>query len=157
MVVLYESVGSVYQGPARLLLKRGEDMNFVDINITTEGFEFIGKYIEVQGFVRDYRGYRVDIPWVKIREIKRTRDGTIFVIRIKTVDNISFNILSLDPQNISGFGTSNAKKNSQVLIEAINKAKIQIESHQPTKFCPNCGEKLKPESDYCGKCGHKIV
>ncbi|MEJ2293913.1 MAG: tetratricopeptide repeat protein [Candidatus Lokiarchaeota archaeon] len=124
--VLYKTVGSVYQGSARKLLKQGEEMKNANIIITTKGIEIRGNYMNARGIERDYRGYQFDIPWTNLRNIKRTKDGIIRIIRIYTVDNDHINILPLDPHNFSGLGISDARRNTKELFEIINKFRNQI-------------------------------
>jgi hypothetical protein len=160
MTILFKSVGGLYQGKTRNLLRKHEEMKIVDIIITKEGFEFIGKFVEskVMGKLirRDYTGYRLEIPWSKIADVKRRKEGFFHIIRIETIENNEpFNIFPLDPQNFSGLGIGNTKINSEELLEAINKAKNQIE-HPKSLFCPECGTKFKPESNFCTYCGHQL-
>jgi len=42
------------------------------------------------------------------------------------------------------------------LLDVIDNTKSGIEDSK-MKFCTNCGEKLKPYSDFCGNCGYKIT
>ncbi|NVM19724.1 MAG: zinc ribbon domain-containing protein [Candidatus Lokiarchaeota archaeon] len=42
------------------------------------------------------------------------------------------------------------------LLDVIDKTKTGIEESK-MKFCTDCGEKLNPDSDFCGNCGYKLT
>ena len=141
MTILFKSddfplINCLYQGKARKnLFKKRDAMKYVDILITSEGLELIGKKIDVKNsfgdrIKRDCEGYGLEIPWSKITSVRKLKEGFLHIISIETQEHEEpFKILSLD-LNTSGLGIKDSKRNSEMLIERINKAKAQIESSE---------------------------
>ena len=153
MSILYQAEGFFTQG--KITMVQNPAVNYVNINITTNRFEFIGKNVQFPGIIKNSIGFRFDIPWSNIKNINKTKARMMHVIIIETLDNF-YTILPLDPHS-SGLGISRSKKNAFELLATINKAKAQIQVEKSNIiFCTNCGEKLKPASDFCGNCGHKV-
>ena len=157
MSFLYQAAGFLSQGKMKMIQRA--DVYFVNINITSYGFEFIGSIYSSQGVVKNSTGNRFDIPWSDIKDIIKTKERIMHVIIIQTLDDF-YTILPLDSQNRKLF--TNAKKNAIELFAIINEAKSQVDNlanqarTSKSTFCTNCGEKIKPDSDFCWNCGHKF-
>jgi len=151
---LYQAAGFFSQEKMKMIQRSG--VHFVDIYITTNGFEFIGTSGVFPQFIKSSTGYHLNISWSNIKSIKKTKERIMHVIIIETYDTF-YTILPLDPQNMSSAGISSSKKNANDLIATINKAQTQVQAGTSrSKFCTNCGESIKPDSDFCGNCGHKF-
>ena len=150
MSPLYQAAGFFAQGKLKMIQKPG--VHFVYINITTNGFEFIGTVGAFPQFTKDSTGYHSDISWSSIKSIKKTKEKLMHVIIIESYDTY-YTILPIDSRNMSGLelGISTSKKNANDLIAIIDKAKSM-----KTTFCTNCGEQTASDSDFCGNCGHKF-
>jgi len=157
MSFLYQAAGFLSEGKMKMVQRF--DVYYVNINITSYGFEFIGSFYSSQGLVKNNTGFHFDIPWSDIQDITKTRERIMHVIIIQTHDSF-YTILPLDSQNKKLF--TNAKKNAIELFATINEAKFQVDNltsqarTSKSTFCTNCGEKIKPDSDFCGNCGHKF-
>ena len=163
MSFLYQAAGFLSQGKMKMVQRT--DVYYVVINITTNGFEFIGADIRIPGSqlmpttYKNNTGFHFDIPWSEIKDIIKTRERIMHVIIIETLDDF-YTILPLDSLNKKLF--TNAKKNAIALYATINEAKMQVDNltsqarTSKSTFCTNCGEKIKPGSDFCGNCGHKF-
>lgn len=152
MSLLYQAEGFFTIGNIKMVQR--SDVHYVSINITTNGLEFIGQIGQFRSLFKDSTGFRFDLPWVKIVSLIKSKEKIMHVVKIETDDNF-YTILPLDPLHSGGLGLKSSKKNSIKLLESLNKAKAQIEQSKRT-FCPNCGENLKPDSDFCGNCGQKL-
>lgn len=153
MSLLYQSAGFFTQNKMKMIQR--SDVHYVIINISTNGFEFVGTNFNLPNFHKDSTGFRFDVPWSYIKNIIKTKERMMHVIIIHTLDDF-YTILPLDPQTTSGLGISSSKKNSKDLLATINKAKAQVDASK-SKFCTNCGEQIKPDSDFCGNCGYKLL
>lgn len=152
MSLLYQAAGFFTQSKMKMVQR--SDVHYVIINITTNGFSFIGANVQFPGLTKDSTGFRFEVPWSSIKDIVKTKERMMHVIIIHTLDDF-YTILPMDPQNMSGLGIAASKKNSKDLLATINKAKAQVDASK-SKFCTNCGEQLKPDSDFCGNCGYKL-
>ena len=152
MSLLYQATGFFNQGKLKGSMLYTPRVHFVEINITINGFEFIGINVKFAQLIKNSIGYRFDIPWSDIKHFNKSKAGLVHTIIIETLDNL-YTILPVDP--LPKFFLSGTKKNAIELLAAINKAKTQVENSKGS-FCTNCGEKRKPDSNFCGNCGYKF-
>ena len=149
MSLLSQATGFFTLGKLKL---KSPNTQYVDIYITTNGFEFIGRDVQFGALIYISTGFNFEIPWSNIRDITRSKAGLAYVLIIHTLDNF-YTILPVDPE--PKVVLSGTKKNSIELLATINEAKAYVEALKGN-FCTNCGEQKKPDSDFCGKCGHKF-
>ena len=152
MSLLYQATGFFNQGKLKGSMLYTPRVHFVNINITINGFEFIGINVKFAQLIKNSTGFRFDIPWSNIRSFNKSKAGLAHTIIIETLDNF-YTILPVDPLPKSVL--SGTKKNAVDLLATINKARAQVEKSKRI-FCTNCGEKVKLYSDFCGNCGHKF-
>ena len=69
MSLLYQAAGFFTQG--KITMVQNPAVNYVSINITTNGFEFIGKNVQFPGIIKNSIGFRFDIPWAYIKSINK--------------------------------------------------------------------------------------
>jgi len=154
MSLLFQAMGFFSHGKMKMVGR--PDVHYVKINITTNGFEFIGTsaWFKMSLLSKNSTGFRLDIPWSNIKNIRKSKARAMHVIIIETLD-FFYTILPMDPQHTSGFGISSSNRNAIELLAAINEAKEQVDNSKSI-FCTNCGEKLKLGSNFCVYCGLKI-
>lgn len=61
MSLLYQSAGFFTQNKMKMIQR--SDVHYVIINITTNGFEFVGTNFNLPNFHKDSTGFRFDVPW----------------------------------------------------------------------------------------------
>lgn len=151
MSLLSKAAGFFTEGKLKMVQR--SNVHFVNINITTNGLEFIGTSIRLPGISKNSTGFRFDVPWAHIENIVKGKTRIMHVVFIYTTLKNFYTILPIDSQNMSGAGVSSSKKNSKDLLEAIIKAQVDASK---SVYCTNCGEPIKPDSDFCGNCGYKF-
>ena len=155
MSVLHNAKGFITKGKMKMI--NDSQVQYVDMNITTKGFELVGATFELFDFHKDSTGYRVDVSWADIKHINRTKEKLMHVIVIGT-SNGFYTFMPMQPQSMSPMGISSTKRHTKDLLNAINKAKAKIQIANPEViFCIACGEQLEPDSEFCGNCGKKII
>ncbi|MHA1254813.1 MAG: zinc ribbon domain-containing protein [Promethearchaeota archaeon] len=164
MSILYKARGYFTVGKMKMV--QNPNVHLVDINITTNGLEFIGLFDPfTKGFIPGFKpftlnknstGYRLDISWSDIKFINKVKRMMMRVIIVETHD-LFYSILPVDPEHTKSMGITKSSQNANELLASINDAQAQIQAGTPkSSFCTNCGEKRKPDSDFCGSCGFKF-
>ncbi|MFX1420586.1 MAG: zinc ribbon domain-containing protein [Promethearchaeota archaeon] len=152
MTLLYQAAGFFSEGEMKMVQYPG--VHYAKIDITTDGLTFEGQNVTVPatGFTKNSAGVHIEIPWKDISSAYKTKRRVMHVVKIETYSGKFYTIIPLD--DLKHF-IKQSKKNSIALAETINKARSQVESSQ-LNLCPKCGKPLKPDSDFCGDCGHKL-
>ena len=161
MSLLYKAAGFFTHRKMKMVQR--PEVYYVKINITTDGFEFIGAYATFPTIDKNSAGFHLDIPWTNIKDVKKTKARIMHTITIETFDTF-YTILPLDPDNMSTFNPmSRSKRNAMELFDVVNRAKTQVkqstESTESKEFksiiCAECGAEIPYGSNFCGNCGHK--
>lgn len=158
MSLLYKAAGFITNRKMKMIQR--PEVYYVNINITTDGFEFIGAYAAFPNLSKNSAGFSLDIPWSNIKDIKKTKSRVMHTITIETFDTF-YTILPLDPDNTSTFNPmSSSKRNALELFDTINRAKAQIKdstgsTESKSILCSECGVEIPENSKFCGNCGHK--
>ncbi len=150
MTLLYQAAGFFCEGEMKMV--QYDNVYYANIHITTEGLTFEGQNVSAPGIIKHNAGFHLELPWSDISSAYKTKRRIMHLVKIETHSGKFYTIVPLD--NLKHF-IKQSKKNSLILAETINKARSQIESSQ-NNLCPECGKPLKPDSDFCGSCGHKL-
>jgi len=156
MSLLHQATGFFAHGKMKMV--QNPRVYYVKINITTNGFEFIGAYAAFATINKNSAGFRLDIPWTNIKNINKTKARAMHTITVETVESF-YTILPLNPKNHSSFNPiSHSKRNSIELLDIINKIIIQIKEMKEFKeskliICTECGVEVPSGSKFCGNCG----
>jgi len=136
MSLLYQAAGFFTEG--KITMVQNSNIHYVEINITTKGFEFVGSSIAFTGINKDSSGFYTRILWSDIRDIKKSKTRLIHVVIIETLDTF-YTIIPMDPLHKSSLGISSTKKHSMELLATIYKAKAQVKQIEKSKdvFCSN--------------------
>jgi hypothetical protein len=163
MSLLYKAEG--FFTHKKMKMVQNPEVKYVRINITTNGFEFIGAYATFATIDKNSADFHLDLPWTNIKNINKTKARAMHTITIETVDNF-YTILPLDPDHFSSFNPmSHSKRNAIELLDVINKAINQIKELKNSKefeesnliICPECGVEVPNGSKFCGNCGGKVL
>lgn len=160
MSLLYSAAGFITHRKMKMVQR--PEVYYVKINITTEGFEFIGAYGAFTYISKNSAGFHLGIPWANIKDIKKTKARMMHTITIETFDTF-YTIVPLDPDTMSTFNPmSSSKRNALELLDVINRAKNQIKESTESKvfksiICSECGVEIPYGSKFCGNCGHKLA
>ncbi|MFX0008686.1 MAG: zinc ribbon domain-containing protein [Candidatus Hermodarchaeota archaeon] len=152
MPILYQAEGFFNKGKLKGSMLYGPNVNYVEIYITENGIAFFGINIRFGALIKNSFGFRYDIPWSSIEDVRRSKAGMAYTVIIEAFDSI-YTILPVD--STPKLVLSGTKKNSIQLIDAINKIKTELENINQN-YCPKCGESVKSDSDFCGNCGYKL-
>ena len=158
MTLLYQAAGFFTHGKMKMVQR--PSVYYVKINITTNGFEFIGAYATFALIDKNSAGYRLDIPWSNIKIINKTKARAMHTVTIETSDTF-YTILPVDPDNIAFNPISQSKRCAWELLDIITKAQDQVKGLQESKesnliICSACGVEVASSSKFCKNCGHKI-